>query len=507
MINKIVEFNKVDKFFSTIKKKGKKIILCHGVFDLVHIGHIKYFEEAKKHADVLVVSLTPDKFIFKGPGRPFFNNQQRLHSVSSLEIVDFVVLNDSSDAIKLIKKIKPDIYFKGQDYKDYSKDITGKISLEEKSVKSIGGRILFSEQEMFSSSSLLNKFTNVLNDNQKKYLKLFKSGFNIDNFVNNINDLKNLNVLVIGEAIIDEYVFCEALGKSGKESVLALREQKHDKYLGGVLPIAKNIANFCDNISLISYLGEKNEEVNFIKKNLDKKIKTFFVNKEKSPTIIKRRYLDKVDRKKILGIYKINDDEINQAIELKILNKLKKNIKKFDLVLVADYGHGLITKNITKFLIKHSKFLVANAQVNSSNISYHNLSKYNKVNALVINASELRQELRSRDGNIQKLTTNLKQVLKLKNILVTKGKDGAILINQKNKLYECPAFANNVVDKVGAGDTLLALFSIFKASKKFSDEVCLFVASLAAGYSVQNLANELSINKNFIIKSIQHLIK
>ena len=91
--------------------------------------------------------------------------------------------------------------------------------------------------------------------------------------------------------------------------------------------------------------------------------------------------------------------------------------------------------------------------------------------------------------------------------MLLKVRTEQFLLIKKNQSYECPAFANNVIDKVGAGDTLLALFSVFKASKKFNDEVCLFVASLAAGYSVQNLANELSIDKNYILKSLQHLIK
>ena len=95
MRNKLIDLSKVEKFFSSINKKGKKIILCHGVFDLVHIGHISYFEDAKKNADILVVSLTPDKYIFKGPGRPYFNNEQRIKAISSLELVDFVILTKS----------------------------------------------------------------------------------------------------------------------------------------------------------------------------------------------------------------------------------------------------------------------------------------------------------------------------------------------------------------------------------------------------------------------------
>ena len=219
-----------------------------------------------------------------------------------------------------------------------------------------------------------------------------KTNFKFNKFLNDIEKLKKLKVLVVGETIIDEYVFCEALGKSGKESVLALREQQIHKYLGGILPIAKNISNFCDDVSIVSYLGQNEEYNKFIDRNLDKKLKKFFIKKNNSPTIVKRRYIDKVDRKKILGVYKINDDEIDKLNENKILSNFKKQIKKFDLVLIADYGHGLLTKKLVNYLTKNSKYLVVNAQVNSSNISYHNLSKYNKFNSLVINASEDKKE-------------------------------------------------------------------------------------------------------------------
>ena len=105
-------------------KKNKKIVLCHGVFDLLHIGHIEHFNEAKSYADILIVSVTSDRFVGKGPGRPSFKLQERMKSISSLNIVDYVVESDSASAENVIKNIKPNFYIKGSDYKNLSNDIT-----------------------------------------------------------------------------------------------------------------------------------------------------------------------------------------------------------------------------------------------------------------------------------------------------------------------------------------------------------------------------------------------
>ena len=107
MKKKIIDFSNVEKILKPIKRKGKKIVCCHGVFDLLHIGHLKHFMSAKKYGDILIASVTPDKFIQKGFDRPYFNFEQRMESLASIEIIDFVVLNKSSNAIDIINKIKP----------------------------------------------------------------------------------------------------------------------------------------------------------------------------------------------------------------------------------------------------------------------------------------------------------------------------------------------------------------------------------------------------------------
>ena len=112
MKKKIIDFSEVEKIIRTHKQKKKKIILCHGVFDLLHIGHLKHFESAKKYGNILIVSVTPDKFVNKGFNRPYFNSEQRMECLASIQVIDFVVLNNSSTAVDIIKKLNQIIIVK-----------------------------------------------------------------------------------------------------------------------------------------------------------------------------------------------------------------------------------------------------------------------------------------------------------------------------------------------------------------------------------------------------------
>jgi len=143
---KIININNLVKKIKDFHK-NKKIGLCHGVFDLLHLGHIKHFEEAKNNCDILVVSVTEDKFVAKGPGRPAFNDQQRMEALASLECVDYVVLSNQSSSVEVINKIKPNIYFKGPDYKNTQLDITQKILLENRAVIKNKGKIFITKSK------------------------------------------------------------------------------------------------------------------------------------------------------------------------------------------------------------------------------------------------------------------------------------------------------------------------------------------------------------------------
>ena len=270
MKNKIISLDKLEGIIKKLKSKKKKVVHCHGVFDLLHIGHIKHFQESKTFGDVLVVTITSSKYVNKGPSRPAFNDGLRLEALAALDVIDYVALNITPSATQLIKKIKPNIYCKGPDYKSFENDLTGEIKNEAKEVKKIGGKIYFTKDVTFSSSNLINKYLNVYSANQKITIDKVKKKYNFIEIKRIIDDLKKIKVLVIGEIIIDKYVFCEALGKSGKEPMLVLRNLNTEEYLGGSAAISRHLADFCKNVALFGMVGDKDQYSEKVKKQLPK---------------------------------------------------------------------------------------------------------------------------------------------------------------------------------------------------------------------------------------------
>lgn len=506
MKQKIQNLENLEILFSKLKSEGKKIVHCHGVFDLLHVGHFKHFKEAKTFGDILVVSITPDEFVHKGPGRPAFSTSLRLEALSELESVDYVVANNWPTAEEIIKIIQPNVYCKGPDYKNHSDDITGKISDEENAVKSIGGKIIYTNDITFSSSSLLNKFGNIYSKEQELLIRNIGDKNSFEMIQKKVEDISKLKVLVIGETIIDQYVFCEALGKSGKEPVLVLRDLETQEYLGGSLAIARHLSGFCETVSVLSFLGKDNEYKSFIENNIEENITLNFFNKSDSPTIVKRRFVDSVDRKKVLGVYAINDELLNEEEEDKFIESFDKLSKEHDLVIVSDYGHGIITPRIAEHISNSDKFVSLNAQVNAANIGTHNIRKYHNVNCLIINESELRHELRQREGDVEEMAIILKEMINSKYIAVTRGKDGAFLLNGNELLVKCPGFAVKVVDKIGSGDALLALLSVCLYCN-IDEDLSLFISSIAAAQSVETIGNSAPVSKAKLLKIISHLLK
>ena len=154
---KVLELEELSKKLIELKSKGKKIVLCHGCFDLMHPGHIKYFQAAKRMGDYLVVTISPDIYVDKGPGRPVFDQNLRAESIAALECVDFVAINKWPTAEETLRLLKPSYYVKGQEFEKLE-DETGKIQREFEVVREVGAEIRFTHEIIFSSTELLSKY-------------------------------------------------------------------------------------------------------------------------------------------------------------------------------------------------------------------------------------------------------------------------------------------------------------------------------------------------------------
>lgn len=154
---KILELEEIASKIQSLKSEGKKIVHCHGCFDLMHPGHIKHLQAAKKMGDILVVTVTSDIYVDKDPNRPVFNETLRAESIAALECVNYVAINRWSTAVETLRLLKPDIYVKGQEFENL-KDKTGKLQKEYKILKEIGAEMRFTHEIVFSSTKLLNRY-------------------------------------------------------------------------------------------------------------------------------------------------------------------------------------------------------------------------------------------------------------------------------------------------------------------------------------------------------------
>lgn len=155
--SKIYELDRLAAAVQSAKQSGRKVVLCHGCFDLMHPGHIKYLQAAKAMGDVLVVTVSPDRYVDKGPGRPVFGERLRAESLAALECVDYVAVNQWPTAEETLRLLKPDIYVKGQEFEKLE-DKTGKIQKEYEVLKEIGAEMRFTHEIVFSSTELINKY-------------------------------------------------------------------------------------------------------------------------------------------------------------------------------------------------------------------------------------------------------------------------------------------------------------------------------------------------------------
>lgn len=508
MNNKIFTVNNFEKIVKNLKSKRKSIVLCHGVFDLLHIGHIKHLEFAKKSGEILVVSLTKDKFINKGLGRPVFNQNIRAEMVSNLSLVDYVVINDLNSAEDILTILKPNFYCKGIEYKEKKNDFTKKIYSELEILKKNRGKIIYSDEKTYSSSKIINDNMFIYNIDQTKFIRELKKNISLDNVINAFSDLKKLRALILGEIIIDNYIFAEPIGKSSKDTMLVLKEENSKMFVGGAGSVAKNVQNFTKNkVELISYIGEKKQNIKLIKKYLGSEIKQFLICKKNSPTILKKRYIDRINNSKLIGVYNFNNSNLTRQEENKIKIILNKLSKKNDLIIVNDFSHGLVTKNIFNQLKNKTNFLSLNSQVNSSNYGFYSMKNFNNIDCLSINEREIRYELRDKTSDIKDIMKRLSKSKNIKNVLVTRGADGVILYNKKkNKFFKCPAFATNILDKIGTGDTIHGIFSLcLKCKVDFN--LSLLISSLAAAKNIKGYANENLVHPEIILKEISHMIK
>jgi len=499
---KIIPFDKLD---SIRTNRNKKIVHCHGVFDLLHYGHLQHLRSAKKFGDILVVTITSDKFVNKGPDRPRFGEVKRAEMLSSLEIVDYVAISDYKLAIPAIEKLQPNYYVKGPDYKDKNSDITGGIKLEEDTLSNFGGKLIFTDDQVESSTRLINQFMSQWNDEQESMINRIKNNTGVKKILELINNFSNLNVLVIGEPIIDTYVFCKPENLSSKSPSISSRYINEENYTGGSLAIARHLTELGCKVTLKFTHGGENYFQDMLSQFIEEtrcNLDTTII--QNIPTPRKTRYIEPSSAQRMFELIDIRSDQWLHAEPDKFITSLD-DIDNYDMVIVADFGHGLIEGKVLQTINNSKNFISLNVQTNSENYGFNCFHKYKKIDYLSIDERECRIGMHDRTSSIDSLARELHDKLKIP-MSITLGAKGSMFFDEDGRQNICPSLFNFVLDTTGAGDAYFLLTSLLQNQNIEDPLVIPFLGNIYAGIKTGIIGNSSSVSKIDFIKTLKSIL-
>jgi len=221
--DKILDINKIKDYAQKQKSLDLKIVLCQGHFNTIHPGHLRFLEYAKNQGDLLIVAIQGYNHLEENNKKIFFDEFDRARSIASIQKVERVIIFNDISILDIINAVKPDIYVRGEEFRDK----TDLIKDESELVEKLNGKMVLSSGYIeYTSHEILND--NLLNLSHKKLIK-FKEGIirqkiQTEKLENYIDSFEKLNILVIGDTIVDEYIACDALGMSSEAPVLNIKE-------------------------------------------------------------------------------------------------------------------------------------------------------------------------------------------------------------------------------------------------------------------------------------------
>jgi cytidyltransferase-like protein len=501
---KIIPFEQAPAFFEKLRLSGKRIVQCHGTFDLIHPGHLYHLEEARAKGDILVVTVTSEPHVNKGPGRPFFNDQLRSKTLSALGFVDYVVLIPFPAAVEAIECVRPHIYCKGREYAEASNDVTGNILDEVAAVERVGGQTEYLGSVVFSSTKLLNNFFNHLPEPVKALGQKIASRYRPEDFRKVVDDFSKLRVLVLGDSIFDRYSFVKVQGLTSKNRIISGRFLREQTDPGGALAVARHLRQFTPHVKMISLVGADPWIDPLIRQHFSPS-EDLFVRDPRVTTIVKQRFVEPVADGKELGkLFSVNFIDAEPPppeVITRILENLERAIREVDLVAVMDFGHGLMVPEVREFVQKNAPFMALNCQTNSNNHGFNIINQqYRRCDCFALDEPEMLLACSRKRINFAQELNRLQTFFGAQYAWLTRGAVETIGLDPQHNMATCPPLQPNVTDTVGAGDAFFSVVAL-AAAQGVPIECATFLGQLAGSQAVNIVGNSQPISKSTLLKS------
>ena len=485
--------------------RKKKVIMCHGVFDVVHPGHLRHLLYAKTKAHTLVASLTADRYILKDQYRPHIPQDLRALNLAALELVDFVVIDFNEKPLENISIIQPDLFAKGYEYA--ARGLPIKTEEERESLKKYGGEIIFTPGDIVYSSSQLIA-TAAPNITYEKLLMIMKDAqidFNV--LKNTIHSMKGKKIHVVGDLIIDSYTETTMIGGQTKAPAFSVKFEHRKDFIGGAGIVAKHLRSAGADVTLTTVLGDdplKDFALDDLKKsgiNLNPIIDATRPTTHKNLIISKNHPLIKIDT--------VDNSSISDVILNIIVDKIKNT--KSEAIVFSDFRHGIFNaRNIPTLVesIPKHVFKVADSQVASR---WGNISEYKDFNLITPNEKEARFSLADQDSGIRPLASNLYDLCECQYLILKLGMHGVLTCRDSkdhealDSFFVLDSFVENLIDPIGAGDALLAYATLAMLVKP-SIECATILGMVAAAAECESYGN-IPIADKLVLERLSYIEK
>jgi rfaE bifunctional protein kinase chain/domain len=482
--------------------RARRVIMCHGVFDVVHPGHVRHLLYAKSKADVLIGSVTADRHITKGVHRPHVPEDLRAVNLAAFEMVDYVVVDPNETPLENLAVIQPDYFAKGFEYS--ASGVSQKTAEEEAVVKSYGGELLFTPGDIVYSSSALINLAPPSVKMEKLQIVMEQFGLSFSDLRKAIGQMEGLRVLVVGDTIIDSYTHCAMIGGQTKTPTMSVLYERKVDYVGGAGIVAKHLKAAGARVTFSTVLGD-DELKDFTLKDLrGAGIDVQAVIDRSRPTVNKNAI--------VVGGYRLLkvDTLDNQSISDTILGTISKTIRSVpaDAVVFSDFRHGMFNRRTISELISaipQGVFRVADSQVASR---WGNITEFKEFDLITPNEREARFALADQDSGIRFLASSLYDEAKCRLLMLKLGERGVLACRSPDhraldSFFVIDSFVENLVDAVGAGDALLAYSTLAMLVSK-NDAIATTLGTVAAACECERDGN-IPITPNDVLAKLDKI--
>ncbi len=482
--------------------RKKKVVMCHGVFDLVHPGHLRHLLYAKDKASVLVTSLTSDRHINKAQYRPYVPQQLRALNLAALEFVDYVIIDDNAEPLENISTIRPDFFAKGFEYENGK--IHPKTAEEIEVLSGYGGEVLFTPGDIVYSSSHLIESSPPNLSLDKLMAVMDGEGIGLKDITDSLDLLSKKKVLVVGDTIVDTITHTSMIGGMTKTPTISVRHDYTESFVGGAGIVSKHIKSAGAEVDFLTVLG-------------DDRLSKFVVDDMKSAGVNIHPVYDQsrptTEKNAIVAadyrLLKV-DTVDNRPISNSTLKEFVEIISAggYDLVVFSDFRHGIFNQLTIPDLINaipKGVFRVADSQVASR---WGNITDFIGFDLICPNEREARFSLADQDTGVRPLAAKLRRRAESEVVIMKMGERGAMVCRSDNEedvrsSFVIDSFATNVVDPVGAGDALLAYASL-SLSSCHSPIIAATLGSIAAALECEVEGN-ISISPDRIRERLERI--